>query len=253
MTLTVFSTFAGIGGLERGLEAAGMRTVAQVELDEWCREQLAGHWPNVPRHDDVRTAPVWWTSVADRPRVDVVAGGFPCQPFSTLGKQLGVADERWGWPWMADVVRALRPRYVVVENVARLVRDTDAFGWILGDLHELGFDAEWSIVSACSVGAPHARKRLFLVAYPQGDDGELSLHLPSELEAGGAGVGTAGSDARSDWWLSEPGVDRVAYGVPKRLVAPSLRAYGNAVVPQVAEVVGRLIVDHAQRAEAVAA
>ena len=243
MSLNVLSLFAGIGGLELGLERAGMNTVGQVELDPYCRSVLARHWPEVPQHDDVRTAPEWWLA-EQRPRVDVVAGGPPCQPFSSLGLGLGVGDERWGWPWMADVVRAVEPRYVVVENVPRLLRDADAFGWILGDLHRLGFDAEWSLVPACAMGAPHTRDRVFLVAYPAGSDGEQPLHLQAAVEAGRAGARTAGRDARADRWLPEPDVGRVAHGVPKQLVAPGLHALGNAVVPQVAEFVGRLIVAH---------
>lgn len=237
MSLNVLSLFSGIGGLELGLERAGMTTVGQVELDDYCRSVLAHHWPEVPRHDDVRTAPDWWNR-EDRPRVDVVCGGFPCQPFSIAGKQLGTADERWGWPWMADVVRAVRPRYVVVENVAALLRDADAFGWMLGDLHRLGFDAEWSIVTACSVGAPHRRRRLYLVAYP-GGAGLQGLH-----EARGrVDLQPVEADLRRHW-ESEPDVARVANGVPRRLVLDPIKAYGNAVVPQVAEQIGRLIVSH---------
>ena len=249
MSLTNLSLFAGIGGLELGLERAGITTVGQVELDDYCRSVLATHWPEVPRHDDVRTAPAWWLG-EQRPRVDVVSGGFPCQPFSSLGLGQGTGDERWGWPWMADVVRAVRPRYVVVENVPRLLRDADAFGWVLGDLHELGFDAEWSIVPACAVGAPHMRERLFLVAYPQSVDGEQPVHLQAAVETGCAGTRATGGDARSDRWLPEPDVGRVDHGVPKHLAAPGLHALGNAVVPQVSEFIGRLVVDHAERVAA---
>jgi DNA (cytosine-5)-methyltransferase 1 len=102
--MNVLSLFAGIGGIELGLERAGMTTVGQVEINPYCRRVLARHWPEVPRHEDVRTAVEWWQST-ERPPVDVVCGGFPCQPFSHAGKQLGTADERWGWPWMADVCR----------------------------------------------------------------------------------------------------------------------------------------------------
>ncbi|MCK9930876.1 DNA cytosine methyltransferase, partial [Frankia sp. Mgl5] len=168
--MNVLSLFAGIGGLDLGLERAGMVTVGQVEIDPFCRRVLAKHWPEVPRHDDVRTAPGWWRSVP-RPRVDVVAGGFPCQPFSIAGARLGMADERWGWPWMADVIRAVGPAHVLVENTAALIADADAFGVVLGDLAELGFDAEWTVLPACAVGAPHARERLFLVAHTHGVDG----------------------------------------------------------------------------------
>ena len=174
--LTVLSLFAGIGGLDLGLERAGLRTVGQVEINPFCRSVLARHWPEVPRHDDVRTAPAWWTA-APRPRVDVVAGGFPCQPFSTAGRRRGVADARWGWPWMVDVVRLVRPRYVLVENVAALLADRDAFGWVLADLATLGFDARWGVLSACALGAPHTRERLFLLAYPHRVDGPTGLGI----------------------------------------------------------------------------
>lgn len=232
--MNVLSLFSGIGGLELGLERAGMNVVGQVEIDEFCRQVLARHWPEVPRHDDVRTAVDWWRG-AVRPAVDVVAGGFPCQPFSPAGRRGGVADERWGWPWMAEVVRALRPRYVVVENVRDLVRDPDAFGWMLGDLHEFGFDAEWSVVSACSVGASHRRRRLFVVAYPRGEG------LPGLHEARGRiDLQPAAGDVRRGW-ATEPAVARVADGVPRRLVRHDIHALGNSVVPAVGEFVGRLV------------
>jgi DNA (cytosine-5)-methyltransferase 1 len=238
MTLNVLSLFAGIGGLELGLERAGMTTVGQVEIDEYCRRVLAKHWPDVPKHDDVRTTPDWWTS-EPRPRVDVVCGGFPCQPFSPAGLQRGTADERWGWPWFADVIRAVRPSYIVVENVAALLRHADAFGWLLGDLAELGFDADWCVLSACSVGAPHRRRRLYLVAYPA-STGLQGLH-----EAGRrVDLQSASAIVWRDW-PGEPAVARVADGIPRRLVLDEIRSLGNAVVPQVAEYVGRLIVDHA--------
>lgn len=252
MSLNVLSLFAGIGGLELGLERAGMTTVGQVELDPFCQRVLARHWPEVPRHDDVRTAPEWW-GAEPRPRVDVVCGGFPCQPFSTAGLRRGTADERWGWPWMAAVVRAVRPSYVVVENVANLLRDSDAFGWLLADLAELGFDAEWSVLRASDVAAPHRRERLYLVAYPsvghESDQGAAAGTTPSWREPGGSGLSPNGR-AR---WLPEPAVDRVAHGLPSGMVRAPLHALGNAVVPAVAEHIGRLIVEDAAWREQVAA
>lgn len=247
MPLNVLGLFSGIGGLELGLERAGMTTVGQVELDPYCRRVLAKHWPDVPRHDDVRTAAGWWLST-ERPTVDVACGGFPCQPFSISGDQLGTADERWGWTWMADVIRRVRPRYVVVENVPGLLADSAAFGRVLGDLASAGFDADWAVLSACAFGAPHARERLFVVAYATG---ELR---PPRLAEEQRGQRQAALRARADgehawgspgvWMEAARAADRVADGPTHRMVA----AGGNAVVPQVAEYVGRLIVDHAERA-----
>jgi DNA (cytosine-5)-methyltransferase 1 len=245
--VNVLSLFAGIGGLELGLERAGMTTVGQVELDPWCRQVLARHWPDIPQHDDVRTAPDWWAS-EERPPVDVVCGGFPCQPFSHAGKQLGTADERWGWPWMANVLRRVGPRYVVVENVPALVRDRDAFGWMLGDLADLGFDAEWTLYRASDFGAPHPRERLYLVAYAAGNGrGSHDLLVPSAKR--GAPVAARGLPRpsvaecrqRAGAWLErEPRVARLVDGIPDQVVR--LNALGNAVVPAVSEHIGRLIV-----------
>lgn len=234
--MNVLSLFAGIGGLELGLERAGMTVVGQVEINPFCQQVLAKHWPDVPRHDDVRTAVQWWESET-RPHVDVICGGFPCQPFSEAGRRRGIADERWGWPWMRDVIDAVRPRYVIAENVHRLVKDSEAFGVILGDLSELGFDAEWDVVSACSVGAPHLRRRLFLLAHAKGERWRLSGRL--ERTQGGYQAGDVCH------WSSQPEPHRVAHGLSGRV--DRNRALGNAVVPQVAEVIGRLIADSQRR------
>lgn len=250
--LNVLSLFAGIGGIDLGLERAGMNTVGQVEIDPFCQRVLARHWPEVPRHDDVRTTAEWWAE-KQRPPVHVVAGGFPCQPFSTGGLRRGTADERWGWPWMADVVRAVRPQYVLVENVANLLRDETAFGWLLGDLADLGFDAEWGVLRASDFGAPHRRERLYLVAYPSishgTHQGATAREAPRWNEPGGSGL----HPYRRARWLPEPSMDRVAHGVPRSVVHDPLHALGNAVVPAVTEHIGRLISEDALRRQEVAA
>jgi DNA (cytosine-5)-methyltransferase 1 len=247
MRVNVLSLFSGIGGLDLGLQRAGMTIAGQVEIDPWCRKILAKHWPEVPRHDDVRTATDWWRSTGRTP-VHVVAGGPPCQPFSVAGRKRGVSDERWMWPAMARAVRELRPRFVIVENVPNLLADRDAFGWILADLADLGFDAEWSLLSACAMGAPHVRQRLFLVAYADGINGQARMgprhalglagrpRWPCEGESFSAKA-RAWRD-RVDWAVEAACVDdRNAYGTAARMV----EAGGNAVVPQVAEHIGRMI------------
>jgi DNA (cytosine-5)-methyltransferase 1 len=249
--VNVLSLFTGIGGLDLGLQRAGMTIAGQVEIDPWCRRVLAKHWPEVPRHDDVRTCTDWWDA-EPRPPVGLVAGGPPCQPFSHAGRKRGIFDERWMWPAMAAVVRAVRPRFVLVENVAALVRDRVAFGWVLGDLASLGFDAEWSLLSACAMGAPHPRERLLLVAYANSGHGQARLGTGQELGLARlqrrqrTGQGSR-ADARAwrdrvDWALEAARLDdRDADGSAAAMV----EALGNAVVPQVAEHIGRMIMEAA--------
>lgn len=238
--LTVGSLFSGIGGIDLGLERAGLDVRWMVERDPYCQGVLRRHWPDIPLYDDITT-----TDWKDVERVDVVAGGFPCQPFSYAGLRAGVGDDRWLWPAIVACLRALRPRYVLLENVAALLSDADAFGAVLGDLHLLGFDAEWSTLPACAVGAPHTRDRVFVLAYATNRD--EPDHLPSDRRCA-AGPWQSRGSRRSpgrDWWLSEPPVDRVAHGLPLRVVRDGLHALGNAVVPAVAEAVGHGLLAHA--------
>jgi len=244
---TYLSLFSGIGGLDLGLDRAGWTCVGQVELDPFCRRVLAKHWPEVPRHDDVRTAPAWWRSGA-RPAVRLVAGGPPCQPASRAGRRLGQGDPRWGWPWFFDVVREVRPDYLLVENPAALLEldGGDAFGWILAEMATLGFDAEWSVLSACAMGAPHTRERLFVVAYPHSVDGSARVGIeqqeaavrPIDLPPG------TWADPVDGLVAAATGSRRVADGIPDELEPARVKALGNAVVPAVGEHAGRLTMAH---------
>ncbi|MGX4657083.1 DNA cytosine methyltransferase [Micromonospora sp. SCSIO 07396] len=244
--LTYLSLFSGIGGLDLGLDRAGWHCAGQVELDPFCRSVLTRHWPEVPKHDDVRTAVDWWTT-RPRPPVRLVAGGFPCQPFSTAGLRRGTGDPRWGWPWFRNVVRAVRPDYVLVENVAALLDDADAFGWMLGDPAEDGFDADWTVLSACAVGAPHTRERLFVLAHANRLDGTPGLGTWQWPPA------VPPRDVRAGAWLhpidglmeAERRSGRVADGLPDELEPARVKGLGNAVVPAVGEFIGRMIAAHA--------
>lgn len=254
------SLFSGIGGLDLGLDRAGMSCVGQVEIDPFCRRVLSKHWPEVPKHDDVRTATEWWQR-EPRPTVHVVCGGFPCQPVSDAGAQCAQEDARWLWPEMASVIAHVRPDWIIAENVKGLL--SRGFGDVLGDLAALGYDAEWDCIPAASVGAPHRRDRVFIVAYPQSngrgegrpggsdDDAAHRSGFAAEELAHTDGVRREGRDrifryppgwwqpSSGDRWPAEPGVGRMAHGVPFQV--DRLRALGNAVVPQVGEHIGRLI------------
>lgn len=160
-SLTIGSLFAGIGGLELGLEwTGGFTTTWQCEIDPYARRVLAKHWPNVKRYEDVREV-----GAHNLESVDLICGGFPCPPVSVAGRQRGLEDERWLWPEFARIVRELRPRYVLVENVPGILARPEWLGAVLGDLAAAGYDVEWTVLSALEVGAPHLRRRVFVVAY----------------------------------------------------------------------------------------
>ena len=352
--MNVLDLFSGIGGFSLGLERAGMRTVAFCEIDPYCRAVLRRHWPDVPIYDDVRTLTAAQimadangrrqrrplaSDEIDRPAfqgngaafddartsgctgIDVICGGFPCQDISVAGKGAGIGGERSGlWSEYARIIGEVRPRYVIVENVAALLgRGIER---VLGDLAALGYDAEWHCIPASAVGAPHRRDRVWIVAHAvelsqrwsagrREAIGGWSCHdaqgsgyhacdvahaarderaeraesgaererawqcgqpldaadanqprpqgwLGAELQqrAGEFAAGASGSHANAHsqspqrlaiaWgecghWLTEPDVGRVAHGVPARV--DRLRALGNAVVPQIPELIGRAILN----------
>lgn len=227
---TFGSLFSGIGGLDLGLERAGWRCAWQVENDKYCRRILQKHWPGVPKYGDIRAIDF------DRlERVDLIAGGFPCQPVSNAGKRLAQNDERWLWPEFARAVRTLRPRLVLVENVPGLL--VRGFGDILGDLAEIGYDTEWDVLSAADFGAPHLRKRVFLVAQKTLADAD-DQRYPADQQGKPRPFG-GGIVEPSSWWQVEPDVGRMDDGIPHRV--DRIRVLGNAVVPQVAEWIGRIM------------
>lgn len=161
--MRVGSLFSGIGGIDLGLERAGMSVIWQSEIDPYASRVLAKHWPHVPNLGDI-TAIDW--STVERP--DLICGGFPCQDISQNGRRAGIAGERSGlWREFARAIRDLRPPFVLVENVGDLV--ARGLGDVLGDLAALGYDAEWQGIQAAAVGAPHPRERLYIVAYPDGE------------------------------------------------------------------------------------
>lgn len=236
--MTFGSLFAGIGGLDLGLERAGMRCVWQVEIDEYCRRVLAKHWPGVRRHDDVKTFPPegeWGC--------DLICGGFPCQDISNAGKRAGIEGSRSGlWSEYVRIICEIRPSFVLVENVSALLGR--GLGRVLGDLAESGFDAEWDCLPAAAFGAHHLRDRVFVIANrsnavclrPQGGWTAAKQSWSREQFAGLVQTATR---------LSVPAgrIGGISDGVPQR--KQRLHALGNAVVPQVAEWIGRRIMEAA--------
>lgn len=274
--LTVGSLFSGIGGMDLGLERAGHKIIWQSEIDRYANKILQKHWPDVPNFGDVTKLD--WDKI---PYVEIIAGGYPCQPFSTAGKRRGTNDTRHLWPHVRNAISRIRPRYALLENVSGHV--TLGLDTVLGEIAALGYNAEWQIISASAFGAPHLRERLFIVAYPDNAGSgtpERKLVFREDTVAawwqghagtfngfGGRGAMVAntnggrqqqcdapigvipivdkGGERNAKWWKTEPGVGRLANGVSNRV--DRLRGLGNAVVPQVAEFMGYLINEHAKQ------
>lgn len=170
--LTHLSLFSGIGGLDLAAEWAGFWTVGQCEWADYPTKVLEKHWPEVPRWRDIRelTKESFYERTGLR-TVDVISGGFPCQPHSVAGKRLGSGDERDLWPEMRRVIGEIKPRWVVGENVRGLLSSENGrfFRGILRDFAELGYDVGWGVTSAAAVGAVHRRNRVAIVAHSNGE------------------------------------------------------------------------------------
>jgi DNA (cytosine-5)-methyltransferase 1 len=241
--LNELALFAGAGGGVLGGKLLGWRTTCAVELDAYAAAVLA------QRQNDgcLEPFPIWsdiktfdgrpWRGI-----VDVVSGGFPCQDISCAGRGEGITGERSGlWKEMARVVCEVRPQYVLVENSPTLT--SRGLGVVLGDLAEMGFDAEWGVFSACSVGQPHTRERLFLLAYPRSKPLHRTIQSKNRRELGW------GKEKRSTYWefatlasgiaerldkwrkcMGQPSLVRVDDGMGS--VMDRLKAIGNGQVPQ---------------------
>lgn len=171
--MTHASLFSGIGGFDLAAERAGWTNLFHCEIDPFCRRVLKYHFPDTIQYEDIRTTDftLW------RDRIDVLTGGFPCQPFSVAGKRQGTADDRYLWPEMLRAVRAVRPRWVVGENVYGIVNWSGGmvFDQVCADLEDAGFAVLAFVLPACAVGAPHRRDRTWFVAH-RADAGPQAVH-----------------------------------------------------------------------------
>jgi len=162
--LKVLDLFSGIGGFSYGLDQLqGFETVAFCEIDKFCQKVLKKHYPNVPIFEDIKKL------TCKENEYDVICGGFPCQDISVAGLKKGITNETRSGLWFEykRIIKEVKPRWVIIENVRNLLNN--GFSTVLKGLHEIGYDAEWQIISARSVGAPHLRERIWIVAYPIGN------------------------------------------------------------------------------------
>ena len=234
--MNVLDLFTGIGGMALGFQRAGLHPVAFCEKAAYARAVLARAWPHVPCYPDVRTLTADMLQRDRVPRPDIVCGGFPCQDISAAGKGAGLHGPRSGlWREMLRLVCECRPTWVVAENVPALrVRGADG---VLGDLEAEGYTCWPLVVGAAHAAAPHRRARVFILAHARSARLENRLArpapTPSRLPV-----------ERCSGWPVEPGVGRVAHGIPSRM--DRLRTLGNAIVPDVAEMIANaLLAAHA--------
>lgn len=291
MKLRTLSLFSGIGGIELGLErTGGFETVGFCEMDKHCQKVLNKHWPEVKVYPDVTKLTHmngpdgnWYltdaTDVNDYPincteaYIDVICGGFPCQDISNGGKKKGIkSGTRSGlWKEYARLINELRPKYVIIENVGALRKN--GLGIVLNDLAGLGYDAEWATITADSVGYPHQRERLFIIAYPSSQrqhehsGEERYLQVNEERENTQAHIEREECQSESEQVrpiLSRGTFDRLRSSYPDERASVSrlrrtvngipagthesrrkqrIKQIGNAVVPRIMEIIGKAILE----------
>lgn len=223
------SLFSGIGGFDLAAQWMDWNNIFQVEWDDYCQKVLSKNFPNVKRYGDIRE----FDGSQFSGTVDILSGGFPCQPFSHAGKRKGTEDDRYLWPEYLRVIREVQPSYVVGENVAGLVSmdDGETLERIFADLEGEAYTVESFIIPACAVGAWHRRDRIWIVAYC--DKNEYTELRKSRQRIDSQKL--LGSDVRRLWNKEfESELRRNANGVPPKLDKNRWEGLGNAIVPQVA-------------------
>ena len=261
--MKIGSLFSGLGGFELGLEWAGVgHTVWQCEINPFGRRILRRHWPDAQMFEDITTL----GREVEVPPVDVICGGFPCQDISVAGRQAGLEGTRSGLFYeMVRIIRSVRPIYIVLENVSNIIAQRDTLNAVLSELHQSGYDGEWSIVSAADVGAPHLRRRWFFIGWRRelanadGISGQWRGQRHQELHSHRR---STTNPPRPEAWPPKPGEMQLWQALPvdnqpaicrgfngvstwlgniNRI--ETLKALGNAIVPQCAELVGRRLLE----------
>lgn len=261
--MTHGSLFSGIGGFDLAAESVGCTNIFQVENDPWCQEILKKNFPNVARYGDITQ----FNAKFYANKIDILTGGFPCQPFSIAGKQKGKGDNRYLWPEMLRVIKDIKPKFIVGENVFGIIKL--ALDQVLSDLENIGYATETFVIPACAQNAPHRRDRVWIIAYQKTIQNKLIRHFNS-IEKGARSKDSKalvlsnttcqrwqkrqlasindtslryyrGASKGRNYWQSEPSMGRVLDGVSNRL--DRIKGLGNAIVPQVAEEIIKVIVD----------
>lgn len=251
--MTHGSLFSGIGGFDLAAREVGFENIFQVERDKWCQKVLTKNFPETKKYLDIKE----FNGKEYEGSIDIISGGFPCQPFSFAGKRKSKNDDRYLWPEMLRVIREVKPPFIVCENVTGII--TLALDDVLASLENEGYTTETFIIPACSIGAWHRRERVWIIAYTDIKQRKRKKRrVESEFINGGQDaanndskrfktkrerIGHNGEEERERiWtpiinhcWSSEPGMGRVANGLPGRV--DRLKGLGNAIVPQIAKVI----------------
>lgn len=254
--MKVLDLFSGIGGFSLGLERAGMKTVAFCEIDPFCQKVLKKHWPDVPIYDDVIKLTKERLDSDGIKRIDVITGGFPCQDLSCAGKTRGIIEgERSSlWGEIKRLISEFRPKFAIVENVPNLLAGERGswFGKLLSDLEQIGYDAEWHCIRAKSIGLPHERNRVWIIAYPSQigrmqsifkttttfkRNMETQQQFNSNYQRIVSWAKKEGE--KQDDLCGKPMLARDDDGFSEWM--DRVGALGNAVVPQIPEIIGRAI------------
>ena len=224
--LTVGSVFSGIGGIDLGFEQAGLKIAWQCEINEYCRNKLANHWPSITLFKNV--------NYDFFPNVDVLVGGVPCQPVSQAAARSN-RGSNWLWSAFFKHIKTMRPKYAILENPEALRFSNRGLGNVLSNLASIGYDAEWTVLRASDFGAPHKRARIWVVAYPNSSSESNRVfndETPKLQEFG-----------KSFWEQNAPRDLQMVDGLSSRM---ALRAYGNSVLPDMADYVGNCIIKHSK-------
>lgn len=236
--MKVLDLFSGIGGFSLGLERAGMETVAFCEIDPFCQKVLKKHWPNVPIYNDVRTLDY------DGP-VDVITGGFPCQPYSLAGKRKGQEDDRDLWPAMFNLIKKYRPSWIIGENTFGFV--SLGLDRCLVDLESIQYTARVFDIFSCATDLPTLERHIWIIATPNeiGSKGRRIQKIQdiSDIPRQFSGSYTR---ERNRWNLPSSRVCGVGQRIPNRM--DRIGAIGNAVDPNVPEIFGHAIMKASQNA-----
>ena len=232
--MKVFDLFSGIGMFSLGLERAGFKTVGFCERDPFCQEVLKTHWPDVPIHPEIKSL-----DSSSLKGVEVLCGGFLCQDISSVRQGEGLQGRRSGlWFEYLRLIREVRPKYAIIENVAAL--RSRGLAIILKNLWEVGYNAQWSIIPARALGFPHQRDRIWIIAYPSGQGSQR----PFLLEKLQKSIKNAPRPAPL-WRSIKPGICRSDYGrasrLDKKIHKLRIKSLGNSLVPQIVTAIGEAI------------